>query len=148
MKALLVVLALSSFSLASHAETVLYCGGSGVEGAYIKVQPTLGTMCFSAGPWGENYCDSAQTKFEITQTRKGSLDFSGRSFDFREFVGTSGTEIQVVRVFNEASNPTGADVTMHRADLIGSVTLLNNAAPNVEALDGDASCMQGDDSSF
>jgi hypothetical protein len=143
-----ILLALAVSSTMAFAEHVLYCGGLNVEGTFLKILPDHNKMCISGGPWGPGYCSAASTSLDISESRTGSLNIGGKDFSFREFVGKSGSITQLVRVFNDASNPSGADVTVHRADLAGVYLLLNLGVPSAEAKDGEATCLEGDDSSF
>lgn len=145
-KVLSLVLTLSS-SVVFGAD-VLYCGGLGIEGSYLKINPDQNRMCISYGQWGHDYCANASISFDIVETRTGTLNINGNEFSFREFVGNSNSGTQLVRVFDDASNPSGAGVVIHRADLAGPYLLLGRGAPNAEALDGEATCMEGDDNSF
>jgi len=84
----------------------------------------------------------------FVESRVGSIKIRDRDFSFREYVGKVNTEVQLVRVYNEASNPSGGSVTIHRADLAGPFVLINIGSPSSEAKDGEPTCIQGDDTSF
>ncbi len=145
-KIVLLIFALSS--PAAFGANVLYCGGLNIEGSYLKVDPAKKIMCISAGPWGADYCSNASKSFIISEARTGSVTINEKDFTFREFIGSSSSGVQLVRMFNEASNPSGADTVVHRADLAGPYLLINVGVPNVEAKDGEATCIEGDDFSF
>jgi len=151
MKAILLLTAILTSAVAqAQADDVFYCGGLSVEGAYVKVDPTAGTMCISAGAWSPEYCNNASETFTLKSERRGTVKIEGRDFSFYEFLGVNETtgKSQWVRSFDEASNVSIALVTVHRADLAGVVTLINTELPSKEANDGEATCIRGPDDSF
>lgn len=144
----LVLVFLAFGSSMALAEKVLYCGGLNVEGAYLKVMPAQKKMCISAGPWSEDYCARASENFKIVESRTGSVKMAGTDFTFREYIGKSKDKVQLVRVYNEASNPSGGDMVIHRADFAGPYNSVNVGLPTAEANDGDPTCLEGSDDSF
>lgn len=150
MKAILFVLMMMTSVTAYAGNDVFYCGGLGVEGSSVKVDPAAGTMCISYGPLGTDYCDRATETFTLKNVRKGTLNIDGRDFSYSEFLGVNEAtgKTQWVRSYDESSNVSIALITVHRADLAGEVTLISPALPTKEAADGEPTCIRGEDGSF
>lgn len=60
----------------------------------------------------------------------GTIKINDQDFSFREYVGTVNSEVQLIRIYDVASNPSGANLTIHRADLIHGVPSQENRHPH------------------
>jgi hypothetical protein len=135
----IVSMLVSSFS---KADTVLYCGGYEVEGAYLKINLDNKTMCYSGGAPGVDYCNNKfAVKYRVIEIRNGTLNVEGSSFGFTEIFGQDDKgALQFVRFFHLASNPSSTGETLHRAEMMGPVFLKDGKRPDLEIKSNEGSC--------